>query len=104
MRTLGLIELKLQTPNCPFDRLEVGKHRTLDAMQTLLAGCSNRVHTPRALRRVIPCCANKAAFFQTTQQRIDLVRVDRDEVAADRLDALHQSVAVIGLFFDEMEE
>ena len=51
---------------------------------------------------MVPRRGEKAALLEPAQQRIDLVGVDRNQVAADLVDPLHQAVAVVGLLLDQV--
>jgi len=53
---------------------------------------------------MIPGRGYEAALFQAAKQWINLVRVYGDEIATYRLDALHQTVAVIRVLANQMQE
>ena len=53
---------------------------------------------------MLPLSLDQAPLLQVAQQRVDRVRVDRDDAVGDRLDLLDQAVAVGGLAGDQVQD
>ena len=53
---------------------------------------------------MIPGSRNEAALLQAAQQRINRIGIDREQIAAEADDSLHQAVTVIGMLLDEMQQ
>ena len=58
------------------------------------AGLRQPVEAPRAALGMLPLARDEALGLQRAQQRIHRVRVDREQPAGQRADALHELVAV----------
>jgi hypothetical protein len=99
-----LIELQLEASDRAFDGLQIREHRSFDLSKPLVACGRDRVNAARSLRGMIPRGTYEAALFEPAEQWVNLVGIDGHQVTADRLDALHQAVTVIGLLFDQMEK
>ena len=82
MRFHCMVEPLLKPPDCAFDRIEIRQHRAFDFREAFFACGRDRIDAARSFGRMIPGRGHEAALFQPAQQRIDLVRVYGDEIAA----------------------